>query len=399
MVRAAEKSEDLVKLAEEIVRFVNRMCHGNAYEWLRKLDFTAHQDKILAGLTEALDRLSRACQYVVRNMASVLPSRVITYLSGLPAKLPPIRNAANRMIPQALRDLNECLARVRAHMVEGTWADISFGAGKVTTREAEGQLSTLARDAGKAAHPPATVADYQHVEGWPNLADEPHIAFDRATKQITYTVIESFSEQAPIEAATLAPGKYDLARVLDNTTRTTKSGYKLKGMLSTRTKRSPNWLPRMAENGREWREKWAVKMDWNHNGAYIRLDHIPTRAELVEMGVTEIPADWDGLRIWKGTVSSQYDEELGRWLEGGETQYFIDFSHSYNKVLEDYVKKLMAMPTKWNDVIFSPVDRAAVRPLDEGQVLPKTVPQGYTNRAPAVAGHALPGRDSAQPQH
>src|SRR3954462_13297565 len=83
-----------------------------------------------------------AFQYIVRHLSDVLPAHVVSYLSGLPAKLQPIRNAANRMVPQALRDLNECLARVRGHMVEGTWADISVGSGKVTTREAEGQMAT-----------------------------------------------------------------------------------------------------------------------------------------------------------------------------------------------------------------------------------------------------------------
>jgi hypothetical protein len=32
------------------------------------------------------------------------------------------------MVPQALKDLNDCLARVRAHMVEGTWSEITVGA-------------------------------------------------------------------------------------------------------------------------------------------------------------------------------------------------------------------------------------------------------------------------------
>lgn len=399
VIRALEKSEDLAKLAEEVVLLVNRMCHGNAYEWLRKLDFTKYQGKVIDGLTEALDRLSGACRWIVKNMGDALPSHVVAYLSGLPAKLQPIRNAANRMIPQALRDLNECLARVRAHMVEGTWADISVGSGKVTTREAEGQLSTLARDAGKAPHPPASLEDYHHVEGWPDLTSSSHAATDDVTKETTYTVIESFSKLKPIEAVTLTPGQYVLARVLDNTERTTKSGYKLKGVVSETTKRSKNWLPRMAKNGREWREKWAVKMDWNHNGAYITLDHIPTIEELRAAGVPNIPEDWTGLRIWRGEVSSQFDEDLGRWLEGGETQFIIDFDDAYNKVWEEYVKRLPVKPTNWTDVNFAPVDRAAVRPLDKDAILPKTVPQGYTNRAPAVAGRALPGSDAAQPQH
>lgn len=399
VVRAFEKSEDLAKLAAEVVMFVNRMCHGNAYEWLRKLDFMQYQGKVLDAVTETLDRLSGACRWIVKNMGDALPSHVVAYLSDLPAKLQPVRNAVNRMVPQALRDLNDCLVRVRAHLVEGTFVDISVGSGRVVTREAEGQLSTLARDAGKAPHPPASREDYHHVEGWSDLTSSSHSVTDDLTKETTYTVIESFSKLTPIEAVTLEPGQYILARVLDNTVRTTKSGYELKGVVSETTKRSKNWLPRMAKSGREWRDKWAVKMDWNHNGAYITLDHIPTIEELRAAGVPNIPEDWTGLRIWRGDVSSQFDEDLGRWLEGGETQFIIDFDDAYNKVWEEYVKRLPVKPTNWTDVNFAPVDRAAVRPLDKDQVLPKTVPHGYTNRAPAVAGRALPGADAAQPQH
>lgn len=400
VVRAFEKSEDLAKLAAEVVMFVNRMCHGNAYEWLRKLDFMQYQGAVLDAVTETLDRLSGACRWIVKNMSEVLPPHVVAYLSDLPAKLQPIRNAVNRMIPQALRDLNDCLARVRAHLVEGTFVDVSVGSGKVVTREAEGQLSHLARDGGKPLHPAATIANYTPIEEWPDLSKgAAHAKINEDTGEPTYETIESFSKDRDIKAVTLKPGTYDLARVLDSTRRTTSSGYKLKGTISTTTKRAKCWLPHMAKSGREWREKWAVKMDWSHNGAFIHLDHIPTREQLVEMGVADIPADWNGLRVWSGDTASQYDEILGRWLEGGETQYIIDFDHPYNKVLEHYVKNLMAMPTNWKDVIFSRIDRAAVRPLDKDQILPKTIPQGYTNRAPAVAGRALPGTDAAQPQH
>ncbi|MBN3805851.1 hypothetical protein GXB81_22770 [Paraburkholderia sp. Ac-20336] len=399
LVRTADKSEDLAKLAEEIVLFVNRMCYGNAYAWLRTLNFMQYQGKILDGLAEALNRFSRGSQYIVHNMGDVLPPHVVAYLSGLPEKFQPIRSAAGRRVPQALRDLNEALVRVRAHLVEGTFADISVGSGKITTHEAEGQLSTLARDAGRAVHPAAGLGDYRHVDGWPDLTGDEHIRIDKTTNGITYEVIASFSKLKPIEAITLKPGQYALARVLDNTKRTTKSGYKLKGEVTSKTKRSKNWLPRMARNGHEWREKWAVKMDWNHNGAYITLDHIPTLEELRRAGIPNIPDDWTGLRIWRGEVSSQFDEDLGRWLEGGETQFIIDFDDPYNKVLEEYVMRLTEKPTNWTDVNFAPVDRAAVRPLDKDQILPKTVPHGYTNRAPAVAGHALPYIDTAQSQY
>ncbi|KDR24597.1 hypothetical protein BG57_05300, partial [Caballeronia grimmiae] len=160
VIRALDKSEDLAKLAADVIMFLNRMGHGNAYKWLRELDFTRYQSKVLAAVGELIDRLTRACQYIVKTMGGVLPPHVVQYLSALPPKLKEIRKAADRMVPQALKDLNDCLFRVRAHLVEGTWADVTVGAGKVTTREAEGRMAAAASDAGKIPHPKATVDQF-----------------------------------------------------------------------------------------------------------------------------------------------------------------------------------------------------------------------------------------------
>jgi len=396
-IRALYKGEDLEKLAAEMVMLLNRLGRGNAYAWLKQLDFTRYQPEVAAALNEAVDRILRASQWIVRNMDRALPQHVRAYLVALPPKLQKVQLLGSRMVPQALKDLNDCLARVRSHMVEGTWSEITVGAGTVRTREAEGRLAIAAREGQQALHPAAKLADYRHVEGWPDLRKGGHIVESADGRPKIYTVIASFSNAQPIMAETLRPGDYTLARVLDSTTRETSSGYKLTGTVSEATKRSKNWLPRMAENGREWREKWAVKMDWNHNGAYITLDRIPTADELKAVGVT-VPENWEGLRVWRGQVSSQYDEDLGRYLAGGETQLIIDFDHPHNKVLEDYVKRLEHQPTNWNDVIFAPSERAAVRPLGEHELAPKTVPQGYTTRAPAAISHTAPDRSDAELQ-
>jgi hypothetical protein len=396
-VRALDQGEDLEKLAADIVSFLNRMGHGNAYAWLRQLDFTRYQGKVAAALDEALDRLTRASQWIVRHLGGALPAPVRAYLSALPPKLQNLQRLASRMVPQALKDLNDCLVRVRAHLVEGTWTDITVGAGTVHTREVEGRLATAAREGQRMTHPPATLADYRHVEGWPNLSKGSHVRFDKKTETFTYEAIESFSRNQPIVAETIPPGACTLTRVLDSTKRETRSGWNLTGRLTVRTKRSKYWLLRLPKNGREWRENWAVVQDWNHNGAFIELRHIPTADELRAAGVA-VPADWEGLRTWRGQVSSQYDEELGRHLGGGETQILVDFSHPHNAVLERYVKHLVAQPTRWTDVIFKPSDRVSVRPLAPHEVAPKTVPQGYTTRAPAAVSHAVPDRSRTEQQ-
>lgn len=387
-VRALDRGENLEKLAAEMIRYLNRMGHGNAYEWLRQLDFTRYQGKVAAALDEELDRLSRASQWIVRNMGGVLPAHVRTYLSGLPSKLQHVQRMAGRMVPQALKDLNDCLARVRAHLVEGTWADIRVGAGTVRTREAEGRLATAAREGQRALHPAAQLADYHHVEGWPDLRKGSHVRREIETDTVRYEAIESFSRNQPIVGETIPPGNYALARVLDSVRYES---------VATKTKRSKFWLPSLPKNGRQWREDWAVVQSWNHNGSFIVLTHIPTADELRLAGIVT-PADWTGLRIWRGQVSSQYDKELGRYLDGGGTQFLIDFDHPHNAVLDRYVKHLMAQPTRWPDAMFTPSERATVRPLGEHEVAAKTVPQGYTTRAPAVAGHAVPEHNHPEEQ-
>ncbi|GGD98558.1 hypothetical protein GCM10010985_61620 [Caballeronia grimmiae] len=216
------------------------------------------------------------------------------------------------MVPQALKDLNDCLFRVRAHLVEGTWADVTVGAGKVTTREAEGRMAAAASDAGKIPHPKATVDQFTPKEGWPNLKDSQFLKTD-ADGVPTYTTIESFSRHAPIVAKTLSPGEMHIFRVIQlDRPKWTKSG--------------EYWLPRMPNNGKDWREGWAVLFSWNSNGGFVELAQIPSAEQLLRLGI-EVPPGWSGLRAWSGLVSSQFDEKLGRYWAGGETQFFIDFKH------------------------------------------------------------------------
>jgi hypothetical protein len=391
-VRALEQGEDLSKLAHEIILFLNRMGHGNAYEWLRQLDFTRYQGTVRDGLEQLIDRLIRASQYIVEHLGGVLPPAVRQYLSSLPPQLEQVRRLGRTMVPQALQDLNEYLVHIRAKMVEGTWIDVVIGPAKTVTYEDEGRLASVARDGEQVPHPNAVLESYPHREGWPDLRKGRNVeTTDDGVER--YITIESFSSDQPIVADTICPGRTTLARVLDSTDRE----WNKSGALSPKTKRSNYWLPRLPRNGQEWREHWAVVQDWNHNGSFIELTHIPTADELRAVGV-QVPPDWEGLRVWRGQVSSQYDAELGRHLAGGETQWVIDFSHPHNAVLEHYIKTLTAQPTRWTDAMFVPNERVAVIPMGPGETAPKTVPQGYITRIPAMASRAVPDRTNANQQ-
>ncbi|WP_250472591.1 hypothetical protein [Caballeronia sp. GAFFF1] len=367
VVRAFENGEDLAKVASDVILFLNRMGVGNSYRWLQALDFTRYQSKVLAGIAELIDRLVRWCQFVVGEMRPVLPARVVEYMSALPPKLMNIRKAADRMVPQALKELNDCLFRVRAHLVEGTWADIKVGGRNVTTREAEGRLAAGAHDVANVPHPKATMDQFHATEGWPDLRDDRFTIVGEDEQRI-YAKIESFSRNAPIVAKTLSPGETHIFRVIQlDRPKWTKSG--------------EYWLPRMPINGKDWREGWAVLYSWNTNGGFVELTHIPSAEELARLGV-EVPSDWSGLRAWSGLVSSQFDDKLGRYWSGGETQLFIDFKHAHNKVLLDYVQALVTKRTGWTDVNVAAVLKAVVTPMEKGETAAKTVPQGYTSRIP-----------------
>lgn len=53
LIRAAEKSESLVKLAQEIVAFVRKMGHGDPVAWLKALDFSKYQNLVIKVLIAA----------------------------------------------------------------------------------------------------------------------------------------------------------------------------------------------------------------------------------------------------------------------------------------------------------------------------------------------------------
>jgi hypothetical protein len=141
-VRAVEQSEDLTKLAHEIIMFLNRMGHGNAYEWLRQLDFTRYQGTVRDGLEQLIDRLTRASQYIVEHLGSVLPPAVRQYLIALPPQLEQVRRLGRTLVPQALQDLNTYLVRIRGQMVEGTWVEVVIGPAKTVSRAAQSRANT-----------------------------------------------------------------------------------------------------------------------------------------------------------------------------------------------------------------------------------------------------------------
>ena len=369
LIRAALKSEDLVQLGREILAFLRKMGYGDAHEWLQKLDFAKYQTEVVKGFNEMLSRLGRGAEFVTGSMRAYLPFVVWLFLKELPPKLEEVRQLGGRMIPQGIKDLNSLLDRVRQKLVEGTWADITIGTDGARVMTEEARLVEMAKDMGVSlGHKAADVTHYEHHAGWPNLKDEK---FERAPP------IPTFSVRAPIEAITQAPGS-NMVRVVD--TGELHKPWTIPGRF---------WTTYLPANGSAWRSKCAIKHYWNMNGSYAEI-MVPTIQELQAVGIP-VPADWKGMRVWKGLIAEQIDNEGNtvqatmRLLVGGDVQYFVDFDHVHNLPVKQWIQsQVQAKRTSWSDVQLPHQKEAKALLLAAREHSLKVSREGYALRGTAT---------------
>lgn len=375
IVRAAAKSEDLVKLSAEILAFLRKMGHGDPAKWLRQLDFAQYQDDILKAFTGLIERLTGACTFIPDKLSRILPDRVINYLKALPPKLDRLRRRGERMIPESIKELNRCLNQVREKLIDGSFAEISVGkAGTSKAMVNEGRLGEKAvGDAIKSkGHLPAPKEHYIHKEGWPNI---PDVA-------ITHEFgVGTFSKLAPIKAVELKAGSHvGLLRVIDM--EKLKRGDRF-------IKDGRFWTEKLPENGKACRLDCAVKQHWSTNGGYVELTRIPTAAELKKLGIA-VPDGWAGMRTWRGQIAEQFDNEgkavTNLLLPGGEIQHFIDFTDPHNAPVGEYVKQISEKLTNWKDVNLPENIQATVDYLPQRERSAKIRQEGYLMRGTATGG-------------
>lgn len=107
--------------------------------------------------------------------------------------------------------------------------------------------------------------------------------------------------------------------------------------------------------------------------------------------------------VVEGAIAEQVDidKEVGtmRLLVGGDLQYFVDFSHSHNAPVKEWIEKqlaaglLKARKTNWNDVTLPGEAEAHALMLEERERSAKIRQEGYARRAAAVTGkQSMDGR-------
>lgn len=309
LMRVGKSAAEDREILQAIIQLCNRFGHGNAVKFIKQLDFTQYQGKLVEGFNTVCQRIDDTLRVVSDRLQSVLPKEALEEFADLRQALSRLRELGSRMIPEAVKELNARLKVIQAQLYQGEWHTVQSGV-RNTTREAEARL---VEHGGPIPHPKSKgfpqnkLEDYEHVDGWPDLRKfKKNID---GTRQSKYPDIEAFS--GPLRAATIK-GPKTVYRVI----RPGRNG-----------KSSAWWMESMPANAQEWREGLAVLDNFNLNNFYIKFD-IPAGREL---------------KAWKGKAAEQINERTGQFLGGGEMQLFIDWPAD----LKTAIERLPALSTGW----------------------------------------------------
>ena len=137
--------------------------------------------------------------------------------------------------------------------------------------------------------------------------------------------------------------------------------------------------------GAYWRVKFAVLERWSPNGKYVKYV------------VKDKP-----LHVWEGKAASQIDQAkalrngspnkaFGQYLEGGETQLYIDFTHASNMHAKAEVTLLKKTDTNWisHMDINIPERSATVQKLGKEVIEQKSLASANLASAANQANHGV----------
>ncbi|HEX7647435.1 MAG TPA: hypothetical protein VF450_08510 [Noviherbaspirillum sp.] len=309
LMRVGRSAAEDREVLQVIIQLCNRLGQGDAVKFIKELDFGKYRQPLIDGFNDICGRLDKALQYLQEKMKSVLPREAIEEFAFLREQLAGLQRMGSRMIPQAIKDLNDRLARIRALVVSGDLHTIVPGK-KAVVRESEARL---VEESGPHIPPKGkgwpknSFEGYHHVDGWPDL--RKRAKRDPDTKKMICAEIEAFS--GPLIPNTLK-GPTTVYRVM----KPGKIG-----------KASPWWTETLPPNSKEWREALAVIDKWNLNNFFIKYD-IPPGVEL---------------KVWEGRAAEQMQQTTGQYLPGGAMQLYIEWPKDLVQVIE----KLPALSTGW----------------------------------------------------
>ena len=317
LLKMGKEAAENEKLLSEIIGFLNRMDHGNSLKFFRELDIIQYQPQLIKQFEAFADKLVAALNAIKTKLDWFISKDMQRSIDIWIVQFKDLKGLGGKMIPKAAKDLNERLKAMQKVVYRGEWHTIQPGAKNVTyeheARLVEGGPKPKPKKVGWKKN---TYADYQHVEGWPDL--RKRAVENKDTGKFTCNEIEAFS--GPITKETLT-GPRTIYRVLRP-----KSEVELGN-----SKSSPWWTETLPPNAKIWREEFGVLDNYNKNNFYIKY---------------EIPAgDKHALKAWKGRASEQFNAATGQSLPGGGYQLFVEFPATIKQQIEE----LPLISTKWGE--------------------------------------------------
>lgn len=309
LLKMGKEAAENEKLLQDIVGFLNRYNHGNSLKFFRELDIVKYQPQLIKQFDAFADKLVAALNAIKTKLDWFISRDMQRSIDIWIEQFKELKRLGGKMIPKAVKDLNERLKAMQQVVYKGEWHTVQPGVKNVTfeheARLVEGGPKPKPKKPGWKQN---KYEDYQHVAGWPDLRLKFEVK--RGGKEKIYTAIESFS--GTLTAVSLK-GPKAIYRVLN----------------PAGTGKARNWwLDTMPKNGREWRENSAVLDNFNPNRKYVRY---------------EIPAGTE-LKAWRGQAAEQFNAETGQFLAGGGIQLFIEFPANIAQKIE---KTVPVFSTGW----------------------------------------------------
>ncbi len=283
-------ADDAARHLPELVALLNRIGVGDAVKYLKTLDFEKHVPDLMGKWRYFTQKLDQVLDEVLRKVRGWMPDEMVERLEALRRGLRELARLGDKMVPEALKELNRRLKLAQRALYQGEWNAIADNLTSAS-REVEARLvastdgSPPRWEFAEQPFPPTPFESHQHVDGWPVLNPEARLNIQRA-----HPCREAPTGNARSCACSTAPRPSNPA------------GY--------------YWAYRLPESGPQWRESSAVLDQWSKNGEYI------------EFIVPE-----EGLIAWEGLIASQLaatGEAAGQVLKGGAVQLVIDFTHPEN---------------------------------------------------------------------
>lgn len=317
LLKVGKNAAEAAPVLHEIVSFLNRIGHGNAVQWIKALDLMPYQGQITTKFGALMDQLVAALHAILNRAGLLMSASMRSSAQAWITKFGQLKALGSKMIPQALKALNDRLKLVQRAVYQAEWHTVTTGT-KNITREAEARLvEDVASGELKWARPP-------FGKYGPNLASNEKTALRYFTPQEGYPKITGRKTKLSLPSASNPSELEEIIAAFHGPIRprALKGPLKISRVIGVGKRHNINgnfpasnwWLEgdKLPATFEQWRENYAALDAFNHNGWAVTV---------------EIPAGRE-VKAWEGTVAEQFDEKTGQYLEGGATQLYLDLGLS-----------------------------------------------------------------------